>query len=172
MKDRTVMIGALTVAGVSVASGLVFGGAAGAFGASGPVVTPPSLVSTVTADSLADYEPAAFYSSIAVSTIAIPPTPTWAVAAEATAPRNQPLTVDLDVSATTPAVPTPTTAPAVTSAIAPTTRVVAPVTSTVASTTRTTTKSTVAPTTTTSKVTPVTTTSKIPVVTIEFSPED
>ncbi|WP_092807489.1 hypothetical protein [Rhodococcus globerulus] len=92
MRDRTVMVGALTVAGVSVASGFLFGGAAGAFGGGGPIVTPPALVSTVTVDSLADIEPASFYTSIVVPTVVIPPTPTWQVAPELTAPRNVPLT--------------------------------------------------------------------------------
>ncbi len=41
MKDRTVMIGAVAVAALSLTSGLVFGGAAGAFGAGGPVVKLP-----------------------------------------------------------------------------------------------------------------------------------
>ncbi|ROZ44719.1 hypothetical protein EEB13_27535 [Rhodococcus sp. WS3] len=91
MRDRTVMVGALTVAGISVASGFLFGGAAGAFGG-GPIVTPPALVSTVTVDSLADIEPASFYTSIVVPTVVIPPTPTWQVAPELTAPRNVPLT--------------------------------------------------------------------------------
>ncbi len=60
------------------------------------MVKPPTLVSSVSVESVAGIEPAAFYSSVAVPTVVIPPTPTWRIADETTAPRNQPLVGDRD----------------------------------------------------------------------------
>lgn len=101
MKDRTVVVGAAAVAALALSTGLVFGGAAGAFGPGGPVVTPPALTSTLTVDSIAGIEPAALYSTVAIPTVVIPPTPTWRIADEAITPRNQPLVVTTTETTTT-----------------------------------------------------------------------
>ncbi|MGC0363128.1 cytoskeletal protein RodZ [Rhodococcus sp. 27YEA15] len=114
MKDKTVIVAAAVVAGISLTSGLVFGGAVGAFGVGGPVVTPPELVSTVSADTVAGIEPAVFYNSVTAPPVAIPPSPTWRVAEPSAAPRNQPLVVTT-TAATTTATTTSTTSPSATS---------------------------------------------------------
>ncbi|KAB2581965.1 hypothetical protein BS297_28185 [Rhodococcus erythropolis] len=153
MKDRTVMIGAVAVAALSLTSGLVFGGAAGAFGSGGPVVKPPALVSSVSVESVAGIEPAAFYSSVAVPTVVIPPTPTWRIADETTAPRNQPLVV------------TATSTSSATTATSTTT----PVSSTTTASATATSSPTATATTTKSSTTPVVTTGSTPPV-VEVSP--
>jgi len=156
MKDRTVMIGAVAVAALSLTSGLVFGGAAGAFGAGGPVVKPPTLVSSVSVESVAGIEPAAFYSSVAVPTVVIPPTPTWRIADETTAPRNQPLVV----TATSTSSATSTTTAASTTT---------PVSSTTTASATATSSPTATATTTKTSTTPVVTTGSTPPV-VEVSP--
>ena len=112
MKDKTVMIGALTLASLFVTSGLAVGAVGGVFGRDDVYVPPPPLAT-------ADLQQGDSYTAEPVTrAVVVPPSPTWRVA-DVTAPRPQPTFAAVDAVAAELPAPEPPPGPAEPPAVEP-----------------------------------------------------